>query len=63
MQKSMLKLPYKRVLIRKQYIQSNFQLGVHEGDTVELFGPGRGEDYVEPTADHYIIAPKREVWI
>lgn len=27
------------------------ELGVHEGDTVELFGPGRGEDYVEPTAD------------
>ena len=23
------------------------ELGVHEGDTVELFGPGRGEDYVE----------------
>ncbi len=24
------------------------ELGVHEGDTVELFGPGRGEQFVEP---------------
>lgn len=24
---------------------------MHEGDTVQLFGPGRGEDYAEPTAD------------
>ena len=28
-------------------------LGIHEGDTVELFGPGRGEDYAEPTADDW----------
>ena len=26
------------------------ELGIHEGDNVELFGPGRGEDYAEPTA-------------
>ena len=26
------------------------------GDTVELFGPGRGEDYVEPTADDWARA-------
>ena len=32
------------------------ELGVHEGDTVELFGPGRGEDYVEPTADDWARA-------
>ena len=31
-------------------------LGVHEGDTVELFGPGRGEDYAEPTADDWARA-------
>ena len=24
-----------------------------EGDNVELFGPGRGEDYAEPTADDW----------
>ena len=29
------------------------ELGIHEGDTVELFGPGRGEDYAEPTADDW----------
>ena len=29
------------------------QLGVREGDTVELFGPGRGERYAEPTADDW----------
>ena len=29
------------------------KLGVHEGDTVQLFGPGRGEDYAEPTADDW----------
>lgn len=29
------------------------QLGVREGDTVELFGPGRGEEYCEPTADDW----------
>lgn len=28
-------------------------LGVHEGDTVELFGPGRGELFTEPTADDW----------
>lgn len=28
-------------------------LGVHEGDTVQLFGPGRGERYCEPTADDW----------
>ncbi|WEV41488.1 alanine racemase [Bifidobacterium sp. ESL0682] len=32
------------------------KLGVHEGDTVELFGPGRGEDYAEPTADDWARA-------
>ena len=32
------------------------ELGVHEGDTVELFGPGRGEDYAEPTADDWARA-------
>ena len=32
------------------------ELGVHEGDTVELFGAGRGEDYVEPTADDWARA-------
>ena len=29
------------------------KLGIHEGDTVELFGPGRGEDHAEPTADDW----------
>jgi alanine racemase len=29
------------------------KLGVSEGDTVELFGPGRGERYCEPTADDW----------
>lgn len=28
-------------------------MGVAEGDTVELFGPGRGERYGEPTADDW----------
>ena len=32
------------------------EMGVHEGDTVELFGPGRGEDYAEPTADDWARA-------
>ncbi|WEV69892.1 alanine racemase [Bifidobacterium sp. ESL0775] len=32
------------------------KLGVHEGDTVELFGPGRGEQYAEPTADDWARA-------
>lgn len=32
------------------------ELGVHEGDTVELFGPGRGEDFAEPTADDWARA-------
>ena len=32
------------------------QLGVAEGDTVELFGPGRGERYGEPTADDWARA-------
>lgn len=32
------------------------ELGVHEGDTVMLFGPGRGEDYGEPTADDWARA-------
>lgn len=32
------------------------QLGVHEGDTVELFGPGRGADAIEPTADDWAYA-------
>lgn len=31
-------------------------LGVHEGDTVVLFGPGRGEAYCEPTADDWARA-------
>ena len=31
-------------------------LGVHEGDTVELFGPGRGEASCEPTADDWARA-------
>ena len=30
--------------------------GVSEGDTVELFGPGRGEAYAEPTADDWARA-------
>ncbi|KFF31229.1 alanine racemase [Bifidobacterium bombi] len=29
------------------------ELGVSEGDTVELFGPGRGEEFDEPTADDW----------
>lgn len=29
------------------------KLGVREGDTVELFGPGRGELFSEPTADDW----------
>ena len=32
------------------------ELGVHEGDTVMLFGPGRGEAYGEPTADDWARA-------
>lgn len=32
------------------------ELGVHEGDTVTLFGPGRGVDYAEPTADDWAEA-------
>lgn len=32
------------------------QLGVHIGDTVELFGPGRGADFGEPTADDWAAA-------
>ncbi|WEV66811.1 alanine racemase [Bifidobacterium sp. ESL0769] len=32
------------------------KLNVHEGDTVELFGPGRGEQFVEPTADDWARA-------
>lgn len=28
-------------------------LGVQEGDTVVLFGPGRGEEFAEPTADDW----------
>ena len=32
------------------------ELGVHEGDTVELFGPGRGEACCEPTADDWARA-------
>jgi alanine racemase len=32
------------------------QLGVHEGDTVLLFGSGRGEAYGEPTADDWARA-------
>ncbi|OZG62193.1 alanine racemase [Bifidobacterium lemurum] len=32
------------------------ELGVHEGDTVELFGPGRGEAFAEPTADDWARA-------
>lgn len=31
-------------------------LGVCEGDTVELFGPGRGEQFGEPTADDWARA-------
>lgn len=32
------------------------ELDVHEGDTVELFGPGRGEMFAEPTADDWARA-------
>ncbi|MCH9276399.1 alanine racemase [Bifidobacterium amazonense] len=32
------------------------QLDVHEGDTVCLFGPGRGEQFAEPTADDWARA-------
>ncbi|NMM93692.1 alanine racemase [Bifidobacterium oedipodis] len=32
------------------------ELGVAEGDTVELFGPGRGEQFLEPTADDWARA-------
>ncbi|WEV71925.1 alanine racemase [Bifidobacterium sp. ESL0790] len=32
------------------------EMGVHEGDTVELFGPGRGEEFAEPTADDWARA-------
>lgn len=31
-------------------------LGVDEGDTVVLFGPGQGEDQAEPTADDWARA-------
>ncbi len=31
-------------------------MGVREGDTVELFGPGRGEEFLEPTADDWARA-------
>lgn len=31
-------------------------LGVQEGDTVLLFGPGRGEEFCEPTADDWARA-------
>lgn len=31
-------------------------LNIHIGDTVELFGPGRGEAYCEPTADDWARA-------
>lgn len=31
-------------------------LGVQEGDTVVLFGPGRGDGFVEPTADDWARA-------
>ncbi|MDF7663617.1 alanine racemase [Bifidobacterium sp. ESL0763] len=31
-------------------------MGVREGDTVELFGPGRGEEHCEPTADDWARA-------
>lgn len=32
------------------------RLNVHIGDTVELFGPGRGADYLEPNADDWAQA-------
>lgn len=32
------------------------ELGIREGDTVMLFGPGRGEAYGEPTADDWARA-------
>ncbi|WP_019261820.1 alanine racemase [Gardnerella vaginalis] len=32
------------------------ELGVKEGDTVRLFGPGRGLEYAEPTADDWAAA-------
>ncbi|MCH4210133.1 alanine racemase [Bifidobacterium sp.] len=32
------------------------RLGIHEGDTVQLFGPGRGEQSIEPTADDWARA-------
>lgn len=35
-------------------LQGNAQeLGIHEGDTVKLFGPGQGEVFGEPTADDW----------
>ena len=33
-----------------------YELGVKEGDTVTLFGPGRGVAYAEPTADDWAEA-------
>lgn len=33
-----------------------YELGVKEGDTVTLFGPGRGVAYAEPTADDWAAA-------
>ncbi|MBW3088514.1 alanine racemase [Bifidobacterium sp. 82T24] len=35
---------------------STDELNVHEGDTVVLFGPGRGEKFAEPTADDWARA-------
>ncbi|BDR54964.1 alanine racemase [Bombiscardovia apis] len=32
------------------------EMGVAEGDTVVLFGPGRGVDYAEPTADDWALS-------
>ena len=32
------------------------ELGVREGDTVTLFGPGRGMKFAEPTADDWAEA-------
>ncbi len=38
-------------------LQGNAQeLGISEGDTVALFGPGRGEEFAEPTADDWARA-------
>ena len=42
--------------IRDSLKGSAKELGVKEGDTVRLFGPGRGIEYAEPTADDWASA-------